>query len=539
MRIGLVGCVKSKWIHPSPAQDLYISTLFKGRRSFVERSCDRWFVLSAKHGLVDPLEIIAPYDVALTKKSNSYRVDWSRKVIRQLQEEIGDLSSVVFEIHAGAAYRNYGVVEGLVELGAVVEAPNGEYRFGELLAFYSDADREQSTLIPRSITDGQPRGIRGRRRVGYEVIAEYLNATNVEELLVTFEEIEELMDRPLPQSASTYGVWWANSKTNPQSRHWVSAGWKVHHIRVEDREVHFRRNLARSTKPKSKAWIDSANPKQEPWMKLVEEITDRPVPRASLPVAEVDHKAIIDAMLKYGTRLEAKSKRDGVSYTHDPAANDFLIANAFAFLVGVIFDQGIPAERAWAAPHELKKRLGHLDPVRLCSEQEEILQAIQQRPKLHRFINNIPEWVSLAAEQVVRRYEGDASNIWGDNPTAVELTRRLTAFKGIGQKKAAMAVELLARDLGVHVRDLAGGDVAFDVHIRRVFLRTGLSDVDRVDHVVRSGRENHPEHPGSLDGPAWNIGRNWCRPNYPTCPACILDEVCPKYISRGSEVKGF
>ena len=101
-----------------------------------------------------------------------------------------------------------------------------------------------------------------------------------------------------------------------------------------------------------------------------------------------------------------------------------------------------------------------------------------------------------------------------------------------------MTVELLARDFGVNIRDLHSGEVAFDVHIRRVFLRTGLSEFDALDEIVKSARENHPERPGSLDGPAWNIGRNWCRPSYPACPACVLDDVCPKYIDRADGVKG-
>ena len=39
-----------------------------------------------------------------------------------------------------------------------------------------------------------------------------------------------------------------------------------------------------------------------------------------------------------------------------------------------------------------------------------------------------------------------------------------------------MAVELLERGFGVQVRDLEGSDVAFDVHVRRVILRSGLGD---------------------------------------------------------------
>ena len=61
MRIGLVGCVKTKRTTGAPARDLYTSTLFAGRRRYVEQSSDRWFVLSALHGLVRDDEWLEPY----------------------------------------------------------------------------------------------------------------------------------------------------------------------------------------------------------------------------------------------------------------------------------------------------------------------------------------------------------------------------------------------------------------------------------------------------------------------------------------------
>jgi len=42
MRIGLVGCVKQKALVAAPAAELYVSPLFRARRTDVERSCDRW-----------------------------------------------------------------------------------------------------------------------------------------------------------------------------------------------------------------------------------------------------------------------------------------------------------------------------------------------------------------------------------------------------------------------------------------------------------------------------------------------------------------
>ena len=60
------------------------------------------------------------------------------------------------------------------------------------------------------------------------------------------------------------------------------------------------------------------------------------------------------------------------------------------------------------------------------------------------------------ARRVEQGYHGDARMIWSDRPSAVELQRRLSEFHGIGQKKAAMAVEILNRDLGVPVDGMMG-----------------------------------------------------------------------------------
>jgi endonuclease III len=116
--------------------------------------------------------------------------------------------------------------------------------------------------------------------------------------------------------------------------------------------------------------------------------------------------------------------------------------------------------------------------------------------------------------------------------------QRLDRFPGIGQKKAAMAVEILDRDLGVSIRELDGSDIAYDVHVRRVFLRTGLAEYDDLDHMIDVARRAYPERPGAIDMPAWLIGRQWCHAGLPDCPACVLRDVCPKDIDRANAVRG-
>ena len=149
-RVGLIGCVKSKKATPAPARELYTSALFKGRLSYVEASCDRWFILSAEHGLVAPDRILAPYDVTLKGASAVRRREWTVQVLAQLTTELGDLGGRAFEVHAGADYLAGGLLTELRLRGAAVELPTQGLGMGRQLAFYRDAARGGDSAPPLS-----------------------------------------------------------------------------------------------------------------------------------------------------------------------------------------------------------------------------------------------------------------------------------------------------------------------------------------------------------------------------------------------------
>jgi uncharacterized HhH-GPD family protein len=294
------------------------------------------------------------------------------------------------------------------------------------------------------------------------------------------------------------------------------------------------------------AWTRHALLRSAAWGRL----TPRRRDRASLPPASASgphpdtnfegtpdeqQVAIAAALLEFG-RGHHPTEKAVLDFTANPEANEFLRTDPFAFLCAVIFDQGVPAERAWLAPLLLRERLGHLDPRRIAEDLDSVAAAIQEVPKLHRYINKMPSWIVRAAERVLDCYGGDASTIWSDNPTADVLQRRFDDFVGIAQKKAAMAVEILERDLGVPIRNLERSDIAYDVHIRRVFLRARLADRDDRDHMVAVARHLHPARPGELDLPTWLVGRGWCHPGVPDCASCPLTEICPKEIERAAHV---
>ena len=138
-RIGLVGCVKDKAPIARPAKELYQSLLFQGRRRYVEQSCSEWWILSALHGLVDPNDVLEPYDVTLNDASVSERRRWSDQVINQITTRIQPAPGDSFEFHAGINYRAFGLEDNLRHLGCGVECPTDGLRMGEQLSYYSRA----------------------------------------------------------------------------------------------------------------------------------------------------------------------------------------------------------------------------------------------------------------------------------------------------------------------------------------------------------------------------------------------------------------
>ncbi|PKQ20407.1 MAG: hypothetical protein CVT66_05405 [Actinobacteria bacterium HGW-Actinobacteria-6] len=248
-------------------------------------------------------------------------------------------------------------------------------------------------------------------------------------------------------------------------------------------------------------------------------------------VAERD--AVAAELIRYALELaESGAVQVGDAFTDDIAADEFIKCSAEAFLIGMLFTQGMPAERAWAGPYRLAQRLGHFDLARIAAEPDSVVAAFAQPPALHRFVKTLPVWVSSAARRLIAEYDGDAATIWPDGAHVTEVTRRLLEFDGIGPKKATMAVELLVRNRGVCLEGMECGSVAYDVHVRRVFLRSGLVDADTPVEVRRAASAAYPDEPGMLDLPAWLIGRETCRPKSPDCDACRLRNVCPRLTSR-------
>ncbi len=84
--IYLVSCVSRKGAKRAAARDLYVSDWFNKARRYVERSGCPWYILSAKHGLLDPEEEIDPYNRALSHMGKAERGAWGAAVLAEMRE---------------------------------------------------------------------------------------------------------------------------------------------------------------------------------------------------------------------------------------------------------------------------------------------------------------------------------------------------------------------------------------------------------------------------------------------------------------------
>jgi uncharacterized HhH-GPD family protein len=138
----------------------------------------------------------------------------------------------------------------------------------------------------------------------------------------------------------------------------------------------------------------------------------------------------------------------------EPAANELLTRSPLALLIGMLLDQQVPLERAFSAPLDLVRRLGH-EPTaaELAGFDPAALTAIfSERPALHRYPKAMAARVQDLARLIVDSYDGEAEQVWTTARTGAELLTRVSALPGFGAQKAQIFVALLGKQLGVQPR---------------------------------------------------------------------------------------
>lgn len=142
--------------YPAKARKMYhLSELFSKGVEYIESSdppYDRWFILSALHGLLDPDKEIEPYELSLKSMSVQERKEWSEKIIDKLDAMRISRAFPIrrIDFFCGLAYREY-LVPRLKEKNIEIRCPLEGLTLGQMLKFYDTnlALRKDPILIKR------------------------------------------------------------------------------------------------------------------------------------------------------------------------------------------------------------------------------------------------------------------------------------------------------------------------------------------------------------------------------------------------------
>jgi uncharacterized HhH-GPD family protein len=136
--------------------------------------------------------------------------------------------------------------------------------------------------------------------------------------------------------------------------------------------------------------------------------------------------------------------------TGDETADGLLNSDGTALLLGMLLDQQVPMEWAFAGPAKLHDRLGHLDPQKIAAmDVDDFVAVCVEKPAIHRFPGSMGKRIHSVCEALVADYGGDATNIWADVDNGAELYDRLRALPGYGDEKTKIFIAILAKTQNV------------------------------------------------------------------------------------------
>jgi uncharacterized HhH-GPD family protein len=143
-----------------------------------------------------------------------------------------------------------------------------------------------------------------------------------------------------------------------------------------------------------------------------------------------------------------------IRLTLDPAADALLAANPFALLVGMMLDQQIPMEVAFAGPKKINERIGGFDAELIAGyDPDKFVALCSETPAIHRFPGSMATRLQTLAQIIVDEYDGDAANVWtAGSPDGREVLTRLKKLPGFGDQKAKIFLALLGKQYGMKAK---------------------------------------------------------------------------------------
>ncbi|MBC7158566.1 MAG: type II toxin-antitoxin system VapB family antitoxin [Porphyrobacter sp.] len=129
----------------------------------------------------------------------------------------------------------------------------------------------------------------------YQPLTDYLLRLHADEWRASFADVERVLGRPLPDSASKYPAWWANQSGpgHSQTRGWQDAGFETREVDLRGGRVRFIRRRGGGNGPRPAAARASHEPHPDLWL------------RARQITGIEDRDALIEAALQALIQREA------------------------------------------------------------------------------------------------------------------------------------------------------------------------------------------------------------------------------------------
>jgi uncharacterized HhH-GPD family protein len=134
-------------------------------------------------------------------------------------------------------------------------------------------------------------------------------------------------------------------------------------------------------------------------------------------------------------------------FTDSDEANELLVREPLALLIGFALDQQVTVQKAFMGPLVLRERAGTLDAAALAATDLEPI--FRERPAIHRFPGAMAKRTHELVAHIADRYDGDAARVWTDADSPEDLDRRLRDLPGFGDMKVGSLAAVLFNRLDV------------------------------------------------------------------------------------------
>lgn len=140
-----------------------------------------------------------------------------------------------------------------------------------------------------------------------------------------------------------------------------------------------------------------------------------------------------------------------ICLAQEPDADQLLADDPLALVIGMVLDQQVTFETAFAGPKKIADRMGSFDAAEIAEYDPDKFAALcSEKPAIHRFPGSMAKRIQTLAQIIIDRYDGDAAGLWtAGDPDGPEVLRRLKGLPGFGEQKAQIFLALLGKQYAV------------------------------------------------------------------------------------------